>query len=393
MTQAPRASARYEELEAYRGVAALLVVLFHAYQFTREGTAAQTYLYEGTPLHTLFVNLDTPVAWFFTLSGFLIFLPIATSLLSSGSALHPGAFLLRRAIRIVPLYYVVILVVWTLRYTGSPENWTDLFEHLTFTHVFDSHFIFYTVGPAWSLGVEVMFYLLLALLGPWLHARATNRAAPARVRLLLAWCSGLIALSLLAKFAVHAFMPTVPRAFTFGPIAHLDSFALGMLLAVIVVTRREQAPLGATARLAVRLVALALVAFTFGLRFQVDLVRTFAYSLSGLAFALWLASTVLAPSASRMARRLAHPVWAHVGLISYGVYLWHEPIMLELAKRGLLVDPAPSAFWRNALVLAILAILVANVTYWLIEYPATFLRRAFDSRGRFIDPYEQARRK
>lgn len=393
-SRAVRAATRYEELEAYRGLAALLVVLFHAYQFTREGTGVTRYLYEGTPWHTLFVSLDTPVAWFFTLSGFLIFLPFASAAIAARGGQHPGAFLLRRAVRIIPLYYTAILVVWALRYDGTASTWTDLLQHLTFTHVFDGRYIFYTIGPAWSLGVEVMFYLMLAVLGPWLHARALNLPdARRRANLLMGWCVGLIAVSVIAKAVVLAVYGRVSSPFAFGPVAHLDSFALGMLLAVVVEARRGTLVLGGPARLALRLTALAIVGLTFALRLQSSVVQAFVFSLSGLAFALWLASTVLAPGASRLAERLVHPVWAHIGLISYGVYLWHEPIMIELAKRGFLVDPAPESFWRNFLVLAVLTVAVANITYWLIEYPATFARKAFDSRGRFIDPYEQARRK
>ena len=60
---------RFEGLEAYRGIAALLLVVFHAYQYTREGTGR--YAYEGTPLGALFGSLQLS-GWFFVLSGFLI---------------------------------------------------------------------------------------------------------------------------------------------------------------------------------------------------------------------------------------------------------------------------------------------------------------------------------
>src|SRR5229473_1456649 len=65
---------RYDELEADRGVAALLIVVFHSYQQSR---AVSTYGYEGTPIHVVLRNLDATVAWFFVLSGFLITLPFA----------------------------------------------------------------------------------------------------------------------------------------------------------------------------------------------------------------------------------------------------------------------------------------------------------------------------
>src|SRR5689334_10929580 len=56
--------ARYDELEAFRGFAALGIVIFHAYQHSRVG---QTYVFENTPLHIFFRHLDAGVAWFFVL--------------------------------------------------------------------------------------------------------------------------------------------------------------------------------------------------------------------------------------------------------------------------------------------------------------------------------------
>ena len=44
---------RFGDLEAYRGIAALLIVVFHTYQHSREGTHLPTYLYEGTPLQVV----------------------------------------------------------------------------------------------------------------------------------------------------------------------------------------------------------------------------------------------------------------------------------------------------------------------------------------------------
>src|SRR5207244_3165616 len=70
----PEEARRFDGLEAYRGIAALLMVVYHAYQHSRVTSA---YVYDGTPLHVLLRNLEAGVAWFFVLSGFLIVLPFA----------------------------------------------------------------------------------------------------------------------------------------------------------------------------------------------------------------------------------------------------------------------------------------------------------------------------
>src|SRR5689334_1175248 len=72
----------FSELDGYRGIAALLIVVFHAYQHSR---VFINYPFEGSPLHLLLINLDFAVACFFVLSGFLLFLPFVNSLLNNES--------------------------------------------------------------------------------------------------------------------------------------------------------------------------------------------------------------------------------------------------------------------------------------------------------------------
>jgi len=110
-------------------------------------------------------GLDAFVNLFFVLSAFLLALHYARSALAGIPSPSGRAFVVRRAARIVPLYVVAILVVWALRNPVLPGDLTDLAEHLTFTQVYDQQRIFYTIGPAWSLAVEVQFYLALALAG------------------------------------------------------------------------------------------------------------------------------------------------------------------------------------------------------------------------------------
>lgn len=100
---------RFAELDAYRGVAALLIVIHHLYLQTRDGH--DRYLYEGALPHLLFVNLDAAVTGFFVLSGFLVFLPFARAAAAQRGPVSPRVFLVRRALRILPVYYVAILLV------------------------------------------------------------------------------------------------------------------------------------------------------------------------------------------------------------------------------------------------------------------------------------------
>lgn len=393
MHQQPPTMRRYAEFEAYRGLAALLIVIFHAYQYTREGTKAPAYLYEGTGLHALLINLDTAVGWFFALSGFLLFLPLALAVMNGRSVAPARVYLFRRAVRVLPLYLLVIVLVWTWRYFGQPGAWIDLLEHLTFTHVWDSRYLFYTVGPAWSLGAEIIYYVMLALMGPLLYRVTIERPRADRVRWLLGFPLGLIIISVLYKYVTGFVLEINPDRFAwyFNPVAQVDSFAYGMLLASAVAFGAGNLSRGP--RLWLLVAALGLTAFVFTERFDLPWVSLYSFSLAGLAFTLFLASTVLAQGAAWLTRALGHRFWFQLGMMSYGVYLWHEPLMLELSGRTWLIRPEPEAFLVNAVVLVLLSSLLATFTYWLVELPVMQARNLMTNEGRLRDDYaiERAR--
>lgn len=401
---------RFSELNAYRGIAALLVVVFHAYQYSREGTHAARYLYEGTPLHTLLYSLDTPVSWFFSLSGFFLFLPYAQAIRQGQVPQQSRVFLFRRALRVVPLYFLCILIVWSLRYTSQPGQWTDLFEHLTFTHIWDSRYIFYTIGPAWSLGDEAVFYAMLAVMGPVVYTFTARATPKTRQVWLIAFPLGVVMISVLYKLVMHfgLGLPASGMAWMFNPVAHADSFGLGMVLASLSALGIKFSQRHSHVRLA--LGALILLAVTFVLRPTVAWVDVFAFSLSALAFTVLLASTVLTGRsaqpedsaqvtgqavvfyhASTLSRFLKLPVWLTLSSLSYGIYLWHEPLMLELSRAGLLISPQPGAFWLNAVTLLILSLILAALTYWTIERPLLSARNLLTPEGRVKDDYATER--
>jgi peptidoglycan/LPS O-acetylase OafA/YrhL len=137
-----------------------------------------------------------------------------------------------------------------------------------------------------------------------------------------------------------------------------------------------------------RLTGCSLLVLMFSMRHvdsiphPISVLELYFHSLSALAFVLVIASTILGPQGSGWAKVLAKPALRYLGLISYSVYLWHEPILIELGRRGLLLNPAPEAFPMNAVILASLAVAVSAVSYWVIELPTMELRHLFASDRR-----------
>jgi peptidoglycan/LPS O-acetylase OafA/YrhL len=380
---------RYAALEGYRGFAALFIVIYHVYQYMRAGPLAR-YPLEGTGWHTFLVGLDSFVGLFFVLSAFLLGLPFARAALDGNQPVPARAFLFRRAVRIVPLYLVAVLVVWSARNRSFPGDWLDLLEHLTFTQVFDDKRIFYTIGPAWSLAVEVQFYVLLIPLGAAASAICRRiRSARQRAVTLLAAVIALGAAGMAWKTVAWYVMGVGEQNWSvwFSLPAKIDVFAIGLLLAVVIAARGGAGYASGPVRAGlVGAGALVLVA-AFTANGTDRLPHIYFDSATAVGFGLLLAASVLAPPAGT-GRILASPVPTLLGLISYSLYLWHEPVMLLLADRGLF--PAPGSrfgFPIGAVVLVLAAGVVAWLSYWIIEYPTGKLRRSRDDRGEPVDYY------
>jgi peptidoglycan/LPS O-acetylase OafA/YrhL len=383
-----QAVGRYAALEGYRGLAALLIVVFHVYQYMRSGPAA-TYPYAGTWRNTVLVGLDSMVGLFFVLSAFLLTLPYARAGLAGTQPVAARAFLFRRSVRIVPLYLVAILVIWASRNRALPGDWRDLVEHLTFTQVFDDKRIFYTIGPAWSLAVEVHFYVLLALLGPVLCRRC--HAIPSRagrVKVLSGVVVALAAVGILWKLIAWYVLGVGTDVWSvwFGLPAKIDIFAVGMALAVVVACRDQSEPMSPTTRTVLAGSGGALVVATFTTNSMTQISHLFFYTLAAVGFGLVIAASAFVPR-QRSSRVLGSPVPALLGLISYSMYMWHEPLMLLLAHRGLFPMPGSAhAFPVGVLILVTVTVVVGWFSYWVIEYPTGKLRRSRDQSG-FLREY------
>jgi peptidoglycan/LPS O-acetylase OafA/YrhL len=379
-----RASERYAELDGHRGIAAVTVVIFHVYQFCN----VAHFLYLGTPGYTVLNSLDAMVPWFFVITAFLLFEPVARSAIEGGQPLSARGFLIRRAIRLLPVYWVALLAVWFARQPSLPGDWRDLLEHLTFTQVFDEKRIFYTIGPAWSLSVEVFFYLTLLLLSLGL-ARACRRLAgrKQRIVLLAASTAALAAVSIAWKawsFAVERRPTTGSFTTWFGPVASLDVFAVGMAVAILVAALGGRRPLGPRSRLTLRLAALAILALAFATRRAGTWPAVYFSTWCAVGFGGLVAAAARGPAADRWGRALACRPLLWLGAISYSIYLWHEPIMLALPGWGGLVRPAPGAFVPDAAIVVVVSVLAGWLSYTLIERPAGQLGQVFGRDGRLI---------
>ncbi len=234
------------------------------------------------------------------------------------------------------------------------------------------------IGTAWTLAIEVV-YVVMPLLALPLVALAARRSDP-RARIRLAFVSPLVLL--VGGALSHTATRLSPALAGEGWGADLSAvyhrsfaynaalFTPGMAAAVVAVLLANGT---VRPRRAALTGALALVAFATPAH-ALDEISTALYEgVAAVAFAL-ITLGLATGEQGRLARPLEHTTLVFIGLISYSVFLWHEPVTRWLASTGPTVNGAIGVPINLALVLAIV-IPLSFVSYRLLELPAMSLRR------------------
>jgi len=163
MTSPTTVKERLPAVDALRGLAILMITGFHLGRLPTEPLPF---------VGPILAAAISGVALFFTVSGFCLYLLVA-----QGKTLPPpGEFYRRRLARIVPPYYVAVLL-WLPLWAITPSNhegWAhwprNLLAHLTFTHTFSTATMYTINGVLWFMGPLILLYLgfpLLARVSPF----------------------------------------------------------------------------------------------------------------------------------------------------------------------------------------------------------------------------------
>jgi peptidoglycan/LPS O-acetylase OafA/YrhL len=162
-------TARLPALDALRAVGAIAVVACHVGFNT--GATGQGY-WGG-----LLARLDSGVAIFFSLSGFLLFRPFALAAATGRGRPGVGRYLWKRALRILPAYWAAVAAYLLLVPQSQPITGQRWAEHLTLTQIYGLGTPADGFWHTWSLCTEVAFYIVLpivaftVLLGRWRPVR------------------------------------------------------------------------------------------------------------------------------------------------------------------------------------------------------------------------------
>lgn len=317
------------------------------------------------------------VMLFFVLSGFLI-----TGLLLRGrdavgvNGVTRGAvfkaFVARRALRIAPIYYLVVLIGWGVGYGPIADF---LPWHLTYTGNIAMAYFDAKLAQAthlWSLCVEEQFYLL------W----------PAVVLLVPAKKLAYVAVSLILYSTGHEIVGTL-QGRTFEQ-THLvlqgcmDALGLGALLGIFAHRFGSEGSRTQQLSLFASVAGAPLLFFSQGYRYTVGIRATehLEYRLpADLGMALMSVSLVflaISTGPSLIRRGLELAPLRFIGRISYGIYLYHLFLIAigRMIARQQDVPQLPRGFQMFVIYTA-LSILVATISWYLIEAPINRQKRRF----------------
>jgi peptidoglycan/LPS O-acetylase OafA/YrhL len=390
---------RFPLFDSLRAIAALSVLVTH-------GAFYAGALGDGSAVRPYAARLDCGVTIFFLISGFLLYRPFAVAHIRGEPAPAAGPYAWRRFLRIVPAYWVAltIITIWFSHDEVFTAAGIPTYYGLAQAYR-GSGAVLGGISQAWTLSVEVAFYVFLPIWAAGL--RAIPRRRGGRLGVEVAAICALGVLSLLYTTIVVATgdpdQVDFARAELLTLPSYLDQFALGMLLAVasVALERREEQP--GIVRVVDRFPALAwacalgaflLVSRGVGLTGAFGEPFTpFQYVERHVLYAV-VAFFLIVPAVFGDQRRgvvrrwvLGNPVLLYLGMISYGIYLWHQAVFGQLVKWDWAsVDFIhPYVTWLLAGVAG--TALIATVSWYVVERPILSLKRLVpDPRRRTSAP-------
>jgi peptidoglycan/LPS O-acetylase OafA/YrhL len=337
------------DIDGIRGAAAIMVMGFHAHVPGFEGA---------------YIGLDL----FFVVSGYVITGLLMYEFQRTGG-IKWGAFYARRARRLIPAKATMLIGVLILSYliatpTGSQQQTA---KAAAAAAGFVSNFFFWQQDDidyfglepgtgvllhTWSLSVEEQFYLALPL------------------AILLAWgLSRLVRLPIVASLLVTsvvlggaslalaiAWADSNAQAAYYLPITRAFEFLLGVALALVV----RKVRLAEDLREVMGLAGAAIIAFVLWKPLPVEGYPSYWALLPCVAAALLVWAGVGGPTA--ITRLLSTRFLVGLGLVSYGWYLWHWPLLVL----GESLNLAPPPLWAR-IGLVMVGLLMAYLSYRFIE--------------------------
>lgn len=343
------------QLDSLRGLACLAVIFSH---FAPDNLLVQRML----PWGAMGVHL------FFVLSGFLITRILLDARDRAATHSTPRRelrqFYIRRLLRIFPLYYAVLVVLYVIDFGLMRET---MVIHLFYVQnlwrcIENVHFI----NHLWTLAVEEQFYLLW----PWVVLLVPSRYLPRAI-------AAMMATAMLSRFTAWSLDASYLYLNIFT-LSNLDTLGAGALLAWRW-KRHPTSPL--SARLVCGMIALSAVLLAIIATLNLSQPGVLKTVLLLLGSSSCLMFVPLVDAAARgfqgiPGRLLNFTPLRYLGKISYGLYVLHPFVELAYNEAATFL-PLPQAWMVQFVLMTALSMLLAALSWHLFEYPINRLKRYF----------------
>lgn len=320
----PNKTQRFPLVDLLRGFSALLVVFYHVLSHRPWPNFDTTGIGKLPMLGWVGVDL------FLVISGFVIG-KTAMDGHSSGLPWRQRYFY-RRLTRIVPLY-LATLTIWVILVNPAllTYGWASAYHivmHLGFVHNLWHETHGSINPPNWSVGLEMQFYMLVAVCAPWLARSSIWKILVLWVGIALAWKFGSTVV-----LPPGSSIPIIQFIYASQLPGVLDEFVFGIVVAKLVQAellqfswRRLFSWGGVTFLL---LTAAWITVGTGELYWSSTATIVFWRTLACAGFAALLACVVMIPYSGGW---LLRP-FRYLGEISYGIYLWHMPVLATFVAK------------------------------------------------------------
>ncbi|MEG4204417.1 acyltransferase [Microcoleus sp. Pol7_A1] len=367
-------------LNGYRGIAILLVFLYHCISYVASEHIEFADSFYKTLMSLGWCGVDA----FFVLSGFLITGIVLDTREQETFFIN---FYARRMLRIFPVYYVFLTiflgVIHPLIRSYEYENNLDSSQIWYWFYLENWKWIVQGVfdrGPLdhfWSLAVEEQFYLICPALIYILPRR------------LLSWFLGIVILSAVFfrswLLLTPLLTPTLALSIYFNPLCRVDTLAMGSLIALWMRSERTLPRLLWMSPILVIVsgISLSIIVITQGgLEPFNPVVQSIGFSIIAIFFSSLLILSVTQSENSLLVRCLSWLPLQQLGTISYGLYVYHFPILWMLRDR--IYEYVGESFilghLASFLVGGVLTLVISIVSWYCLEQPILRLKSYFPSK-------------
>jgi peptidoglycan/LPS O-acetylase OafA/YrhL len=354
---------RIKSLDGMRAIAILLVLFAHSLPTMPQHLSKNKY-------NLLVTNGDLGVTIFFVISGYLITKLLVFEREKTGK-ISLKDFYLRRIFRIFPVFYLYIIVIVLLKCFFIPtlfENYSTIgiaaLYLWNYIHVFNVHISASDHGPAifshfWSLAVEEQFYLLWPIMLIKLNTETLKKVA-----------IGIILITPFIRVATYFLVPeTRGKADMMVLEAGGNSILIGCLGALIENTNFFKEKIlriiSNNGLICFFAIFLFIISPFLWLYLKGPYNVPIGNGINSICIILLLFWCVNIPS--KVSGFLNSKVLIQIGLLSYSIYVWQQLFM-----------NAETHCWFNKFPLNIfLALIVAVISYYLVEKPILRLKKRF----------------